>query len=144
VREILHQTAEPFPGQQPSLPGLNAKWHEQLGYGMLDARAAVGLALRWPGMTLGADTDSDGVRDYLDAAPYNTTDATMPDHVPTDLMPAGGEADSDGDGVADADDAAPLDPMRWEAEGAGEAEDTPVVVVPLVIALVAAAAARRR
>jgi hypothetical protein len=84
------------------------------------------------------------VRDYLDAAPYNTTDATMPDHVPTDLMPAGGEADSDGDGVADADDAAPLDPMRWEAEGAGEAEDTPVVVVPLVIALVAAAAARRR
>jgi subtilisin family serine protease len=107
IREILHQTGEPFPGQEPSFPWLHAKYHVQMAYGMLDAKAAVQLALVWPGIELGADTDGDGVRDYRDENPFN---ATLTGVVAPRLGAAGGAVDSDGDGVVDMFDAAPLDP----------------------------------
>ncbi len=145
VREILHQSAVPFPGQEPSAPEINAKWHEQYGFGLLDAKAALALALTWPGLELGRDRDSDGVRDYLDAAPMDPAIATSRE-VPPTIQPAGGNADSDGDGVPDASDAAPLDPQQSEAPAMLDSADTPGPGLVLVAAAVAAAlvVARRR
>ena len=97
-------------------------------------------AVHWPGMTLGADTDSDGIRDYRDADPLN---ATITEAVAwaADLVPAGGQADSDGDGIVDADDGRPLDPDRTLAE---EAEDTPVALVSGLVAVGLALLVARR
>ncbi len=141
VREILHQSAEPFPGQEPSFPHLHATYHVQMAYGMLDARKAVAMALTWPGMALGADTDGDSVRDYRDADPRN---ATVRGVVESTLEAVGGLADSDGDGVVDQDDGAPLDPESTAPTTVGpDGEDTPAGFVALV-ALAAAVLVRRR
>jgi subtilisin family serine protease len=77
VKEILHQTAEPHPDQEPEFPLLNARYNRTYGWGMANAYAAVVLAQQWPGMELGRDRDSDGVRDVLDAAPTDPSNRTL-------------------------------------------------------------------
>ncbi len=142
IREILHQTGEPFPGQQPSFPHLHAKYHVQLAYGMLDARAAVKMALTWPGMALGADTDGDGVRDYRDEDPFNATRSGI---VQPQVQPVGGAVDSDGDGIMDMHDSAPLDPEPATPSNGPEPEEaTPLAIWVPVAALAALALATRR
>ncbi len=136
VREILHQTAEPFPDQEPTFPHLNAKYHYQYGFGMLDARAAVEMALTWPGIELGRDRDSDGIRDYRDFDPSNASVAIP---IPTSgIQPVGGQVDSDGDGVVDDEDGAPLDPTRTESTES-ESEDAAAPAFFVVAAFLAAA-----
>jgi subtilisin family serine protease len=77
VKEILHRTAEVKAGVAPSQPDRNAKWHEQYGYGMVDAHAAVVMAKSWPGFEAGRDRDSDGVPDVDDMAPEDPKDARV-------------------------------------------------------------------
>lgn len=116
VREILHQTAEVHPDGDPT-SGLSAKWNHRYGYGMTDAHAAVKMAMQWPGMELGRDTDADGVRDFQDADPTDPTVAAL--STPDDVAAGNGTIDTDGDMVPDADDADPLDPFVTSAEPAG-------------------------
>lgn len=142
VREILHQTGEPFAGQEPSFPDLHAKYHVQMAYGMLDAKAALALALTWPGMALGADTDGDGVRDYLDVEPYNPKIAEWKAMDELQVQAAGGNVDSDGDGMLDAVDPAPLDPNL--SSNGGDSKDTPWLSSLIVLAGLGLLAARRR
>lgn len=141
VREILHQTAVQHPEAAPSAPALNAKWNHRYGFGMVDAFAAVQMAKSWPGLELGRDRDSDGVRDYLDAAP---SDPNITAHASDVVVrPAGGTADSDGDGVPDENDTAPLDPDVFSAPGEDMGPDEEAPAVFLVAALVAALILRR-
>ena len=141
VKEILHQTAELFPDHEATEPELNAKWNYRRGYGYIDAYAAVMMAATWPGMELGADTDSDGVRDYLDVQPFN---ALVAERVTPTVQPAGGQADSDGDGLVDADDPAPLDPeVAAPASEEPQNEDAPMPILVLVAALLVALRSRR-
>jgi serine protease AprX len=146
VKEILHQTAIPHPDQEPTFPELNARYNAVYGWGMVDAYGAVMLAMTWPGMELGADTDSDGVRNYRDAEPFNpavTTTVAASEQVKSTELPAG--QDADGDGVNNEVDVGPLDPENTKTLGAGEtgeSNDTPVVGVGLI--LVAIALLRRR
>lgn len=77
VKEILHRSAEVKAGVDPTKPDLNAKWHEQYGYGMVDAHAAVVMAKSWPGFEAGRDRDSDGVPDVDDNAPEDPKDARV-------------------------------------------------------------------
>ncbi len=133
VKEILHQSAVPHPDAPPSFPDLNAKYNYTYGYGMADAYAAVRLAETWPGMALGADTDSDGVRDYLDLAPFDPRVTERRE--PVGVEPAGGQADSDGDGAVDAVDGAPLDPDVASAGKEGPVEDDEESPLPVAVLL---------
>lgn len=140
VKEIIHQAADPFDDQEATVAHLNAKWNYRRGYGYIDAHKAVMLAATWPGMELGADTDSDGIRDYRDADPFNATIRSVVQPV---LDAVGGAADSDGDGVSDAADAAPLDPeTTTESTAAADTEATPAGGI--LFALLALAVAVRR
>ena len=141
VKEIIHQAAEPFADQEATEPTLNAKWNFRRGYGFIDAHRAVMLAATWPGMALGADTDSDGVRDYLDAEPLN---ALVQDRVAPRLPAVGGDVDSDGDGIVDGQDDAPLDPTNADAPGAAPEESTPAPGAIVALLALLGWAVRRR
>lgn len=136
IKEILHQTAQPHPDQTPSAPDLSAKWNHRYGYGMTDAFKAVTMAMLWPGMDLGKDTDADGVRDFMDQAPRNPRLANIT--VPAGfVLPEDGHAvDTDGDLVPDATDPDPLDP--WVSSGAdgGAALEDPEAPAPGAAAFV--------
>lgn len=142
VRAILRQTAVPFEGQEPSFPHLHATYHVQMSHGQLDAKAAVQMALTWPGLALGLDTDGDGVRDYRDAAPFNATVSTVKSTPAPDVEPAGGNADSDGDGTVDSADDAPLDPDNGQ-ESDTPAKKTPTTALLAFVVLAVAVIARR-
>lgn len=143
VKEILHQTATLFPDHEATKPDLNAKWNYRRGYGYIDAHAATQMAATWPGMELGADTDSDGIRDYLDLAPFNASIAQVKS-IPLDVEPVGGDVDSDGDGAVDAMDADPLDPTTAAPRGATGPKETPAPTVAMALAFLAAAFLTRR
>lgn len=148
VNSILHQTAEPHRNMTASAPGLSARWHNQYGYGMIDAYLATTMAEQWPGLELGRDRDADGVRDVLDAAPTDPRVNRL--DRPADLEPVGGQIDTDGDMVVDADDPAPLDPFSPRFEDARPADAggglLPGPGLPAVLTVVAglAVAWRRR
>lgn len=144
VKEILHQSAQPHPDQLPQFPELNARYNRTYGWGMTDAYAAVRLAQAWPGLALGKDTDSDGVRDFQDAAPRDPFVRTVVDAPgvqaatdPSSLV------DTDGDGLPDAVDPAPLDPANAEPEPPA-AQESPGLGVGVTAAIVAVAIALRR
>lgn len=146
VRQILHQTAQPHEDQELSADELSAKWNHRYGYGMLDAHAAVEMAGKWPGLERGADTDADEVRDFLDAAPLDPSNANVT--VPENVTPANASVDSDGDGVVDPEDGAPLNPFASEApleQASTEPEETPGLGARVLAVLgLAGLAARRR
>lgn len=137
IKEILHQSAIPHPDQTPTFPELNAQYNAVYGWGMVDAYNAVTLAQVWPGMELGADTDSDGVRDYLDAEPFNpavtTKTAPKTNQTATSLEPG---QDADGDGILNENDGAPLDPSSGSSIDGPETESTPFVGVGLLLCAV--------
>lgn len=146
VKEILHQTAIPWDDQEPDNATTSAKWHHQLAYGQIDAYAAVKMALEWPGMDLGADTDADGVRNVVDAAPFNALIRDVV--VPEELEPAGEGVDTDGDGVIDTEDLDPLDPRvqdeALDTQSTEQPDETPGLAGWIVLGLVGAVAALRR
>ncbi|HJQ93463.1 MAG TPA: S8 family serine peptidase, partial [Candidatus Thermoplasmatota archaeon] len=134
VKEILHQTAETHPDQVPQFPLLNAKYNATYGWGMTNAYNAVRMAQQWPGMERGRDRDSDGVRDFLDAAPFDPSNSTLKDAAAVVEPARDGNAtsvppssvDSDGDQVPDAEDGAPLDPRSTVApEPPAPGKDSP-------------------
>lgn len=144
IKEILHQTAEPHPDQEPQFPLLNARYNATYGWGMTNAYKAVLMAQQWPGLELGRDRDSDGVRDFLDARPFDPFNSTLKDaaaviqSTSSPTGPAGdADVDSDGDLVPDAEDGAPFDPSTTEAPPAAPVQDSPG---PAPVALVAALA----
>lgn len=147
VKEILHQTAEVHPDQVPAFPLLNAKYNVTYGWGMTNAHKAVLMAMQWPGMELGRDIDSDGVRDFLDARPYDPSNRTLKEAgagvqsttTPTNAPRAG--VDTDGDLVPDAEDGAPFDPSSTVAPPPGQAgKDSPAFGAAALGALVCALA----
>ncbi len=135
VREILHQTAEPWPDQADHLtfPEMNAKFSQWYSYGFIDAYAAVRMAETWPGLALGQDLDSDGVRDFLDEAPTDPAIATIKQVL--DEVPVGGSVDTDGDGIVDELDGAPLDPFSAEREEEPVSDDRDASLGGLIAAL---------
>lgn len=136
VKEILHQTAEPHPDQTPSAPELSAKWNHRYGYGITDAFKAVKMAMLWPGMELGKDTDADGVRDFMDEAPRDPSrsNITVPFGNPAQ---ASGPVDTDGDLVPDAEDSAPFDPRHSEGDDPAGVLDGPEAPAPAAAFVVA-------
>ncbi|HLE47889.1 MAG TPA: S8 family serine peptidase [Candidatus Thermoplasmatota archaeon] len=138
IKEILHQTAQPHPEQTPSFPLLSAKYNYTFGYGMTDAYAAVKMALEWPGMELGKDTDADGVRDFQDKEPRNPLVADLRANKAATAV--GGQRDTDGDGVPDSRDPYPLDPRnKPDAKAKADPGGVPgpnVVVAALALGLV--------
>ena len=146
IKEILHQSAVPHPSQTPSFPLLSAKYNYTYGYGMTDAYAAVKMALEWPGMELGKDTDADGVRDFQDNAPRNPLVAEV--RMSVGAKAAGGARDTDGDGVPDERDPYPLDPhnkptTKGGADSGGFVPGPNVLVASLALALVVFLGRRR-
>ncbi|MGB1697968.1 MAG: S8 family peptidase [Thermoplasmatota archaeon] len=144
IKEILHQTAIPHKDQTPSAPEINAVYNHVYGWGMTDAYGAVKMAMTWPGMELGADTDSDGVRNYRDAEPFNpavkTIIAPAPEIKETPLPPA---QDADGDGVTNDVDDDPLDPTVQSGGTTGESNDTPFIGIGCVLLGLAVVMRRR-
>ena len=145
VKEILHQSADPHPNQRPQFPFLNAQYNRTYGWGMTNAYQAVVMAKAWPGIELGKDTDSDGVRDFQDAAPRDPAVRTLvnSDGVPVVTDPAS-PVDTDGDGIPDAQDAAPLDPLNAQPAGTSSNRGTPGLGLVVLVGLVGLLAARRR
>lgn len=148
VKEILHQTADLHPDQVPQFPLLNAKYNATYGWGMTNAYKAVLMARSWPGMHLGRDLDSDGVRDFQDAAPKDPAIRTLVTGVDVATIPAANDGrvgadrvDTDGDLVPDSLDGAPLDPTTSEVVAEMEPEqESPGLGLLLLLAAVAATA----
>lgn len=141
IKEILHQTADPHPDQRPEFPLLNAQYNRTYGWGMTNAYKAVKMALAWPGMELGRDTDSDGVRDFQDVAPR---DPAIRDVVKVEVaIGTTPKVDTDGDGAPDVADPVPLDPHNATDPTPGP-QDTPSLAVPLVLVPLALAFTLRR
>jgi subtilisin family serine protease len=152
VKEILHQTADPHPDQEPQFPLLNARYNATYGWGMTNAYKAVRMAQMWPGMELGRDLDSDGVRDFLDARPMDPSNSTLKDAAAivqatttlAETPPPSTMVDSDGDMVPDSEDGAPLDPRSTQPPPSEDAKDSPALApLALVAALAAVAVAMR-
>ena len=154
VKEILHQTAEVHPDQVPQFPLHNAKYNATYGWGMTNAYEAVRMAMQWPGMELGRDRDSDGVRDFQDAAPADPSNSTLKDATAA-VPPAStgnatggggtGTVDTDGDQVPDSADGAPLDPRSTVApEPSADGKDSPAAGPLAALALLAGLAVARR
>lgn len=145
VKEILHQSADQHPDAEPEFPELNAVYDKRYGWGMTNAYKATQLARVWPGLALGKDTDSDGIRDIVDVAPHNPNIRALavPASTPAPAAAPDG-ADSDGDNVIDSSDGAPLDPSMTQGAPQKPEQESPGLSLAVILAVVGVAVLARR